>query len=122
MHGATTREQQSANSATWRCFGHDSGNEASGRDEHILVQSEALQAIQRQGPNILGQDPTMLWEELLPSLELEHAKDMFLTTAGKDACMFLLQFFATAVTDASPTTVRECVSGVDLGIATSSYF
>jgi hypothetical protein len=84
---------------------------------NITVQSEALLAIQRQGPNLLGQDPTMLREELLPSLE--HAKDMFLTKTGKDACIFLLQF-VTAVTNTSPTTVRECVPGVDLGIATSS--
>jgi len=84
---------------------------------NITVQSEALQAIQRQGPKLLGQDPTMLREELFPSLE--HAKDMFLTKAGKDACMFLIQF-VTAVTNTSPTTVRECVSGVNLGIATSS--
>ena len=65
----------------------------------IHVQSEACEALKSQDA-LLSQEPTHILEELL--LLVSHAKEMYLTQAGRTSAEFLSDYIVVTLTEQQP--------------------
>ena len=87
--------------------------------QSIQVQSEACEALQSQVP-VLPEVPSEVLQALMPLLQ--HAKEMYLTQAGRSSAVFLLDFIPATMSrklgDPSKSTTHQFQSdGMEVDIS-----